>query len=288
MNGIINVYKPKDCTSQHVVSAVRKFLHTKAVGHMGTLDPQGEGVLPIGVGKSTRLFDLMLKKDKVYEAKFKFGYETDTLDKDGTITEYALKVPSKAEITSVLPQFIGKINQLPPKYSAKNVGGARAYDLARKGVEFELKPSEVTIYSLDLIEDCAENEYLFRIHCSAGTYIRSLCRDIAYATGSKATMTAIKRTRSGDFTIENALSLDEIKELGEKAIIPVEKVLEKYQRIDFTSDLYKKVSCGTSFGVDFCADQPFTVYCNGEFFGLGAIKEGIFSIKTYLRDDKSD
>lgn len=285
MNGIINVYKPKDCTSQHVVSAVRKFLHTKAVGHMGTLDPQGEGVLPVGVGKATRLFDLLLKKDKIYEAKFKFGYETDTLDKDGNIIEYAEVIPSKDEIIAVLPNFVGKIEQMPPKYSAKNVGGVRAYDLARRGVEFDLKPSVVEIFSLELVEQTDENEYLFRIHCSAGTYIRSLCRDIAYKTGSKATMTAIKRTKSGDFIIDNALSPEEIKLLGEKAIIPVEKVLEKLPRVDFPENLYKKISCGVAFEYDKVTEQPFTVYCKGEFFGLGQINDGMFSIKTYLRED---
>lgn len=285
MNGIINVYKPKDCTSQHVVSAVRKFLHTKAVGHMGTLDPQGEGVLPVGVGKATRLFDLLLKKDKIYEAKFKFGYETDTLDKDGNIIEYAEVIPSKDEIIAVLPNFVGKIEQMPPKYSAKNVGGVRAYDLARRGVEFDLKSSVVEIFSLELVEQTDENEYLFRIHCSAGTYIRSLCRDIAYKTDSKATMTAIKRTKSGDFIIDNALSPEEIKLLGEKAIIPVEKVLEKLPRVDFPENLYKKISCGVAFEYDKVTEQPFTVYCKGEFFGLGQINDGMFSIKTYLRED---
>lgn len=285
MNGIINVYKPKDCTSQHVVSAVRKFLHTKAVGHMGTLDPQGEGVLPVGVGKATRLFDLLLQKDKIYEAKFKFGYETDTLDKDGNIIEYTEVIPSKDEIIAVLPNFVGKIEQMPPKYSAKNVGGVRAYDLARRGVEFDLKSSVVEIFSLELVEQTDENEYLFRIHCSAGTYIRSLCRDIAYKTGSKATMTAIKRTKSGDFVIDNALSPEEIKLLGEKAIIPVEKVLEKLPRVDFPENLYKKISCGVAFEYDKVTEQPFTVYCKGEFFGLGQINDGMFSIKTYLRED---
>ena len=252
---------------------------------MGTLDPQGEGVLPVGVGKATRLFDLLLKKDKIYEAKFKFGYETDTLDKDGNIIEYAEVIPSKDEIIAVLPNFMGKIEQMPPKYSAKNVGGVRAYDLARRGVEFDLKPSAVEIFSIELIEESDENEYLFRIHCSAGTYIRSLCRDIAYKTGSKATMTAIKRTKSGDFTIDNALSPEEIKLLGEKAIIPLEKVLEKLPRVDFPENLYKKISCGVAFEYDKVTEQPFTVYCKGEFFGLGEINDGMFSIKTYLRED---
>ena len=145
--------------------------------------------------------------------------------------------------------------------------------------------AEYEIYSLDLIEHCGGNEYLFRIHCSAGTYIRSLCRDIAYKISSLATMTAIKRTKSGDFTIQNALDLDKIKELGEKSIIPVEKVLEKYPKVNFPPEFYKKVSCGVAFPVDFVLPEPFTVYCNNEFFGLGTINEGIFSIKTYLRDN---
>lgn len=286
MNGIINVNKPSGCTSQHVVSVIRKILSTKEVGHMGTLDPQGEGVLPIGVGKSTRLFDVMLHKDKTYEATFKFGIETDTLDREGSVISYSDVIPSQSEIVGVLNEFVGHLVQMPPKYSAKNVNGKRAYDLARMGIKFELKPSDVEIYSIELIRKTEENEYLFRIHCSSGTYIRSLCRDIAARLGSVAIMTSIKRIKCGEFLIEDSYTLEKISDLKDKAIIPVEQVLSKFSRVDFPENLYKKISCGVAFPFDFNKNEIFTVYCKNEFFGLGLVNDdGIFKIKTYLRND---
>ncbi len=285
MNGILNINKPSGCTSQHVVSVVRKFLHTREVGHMGTLDPQGEGVLLIGVGKSTRLFNIMLEKDKVYEAKFCFGFETDTLDKDGLLINKTDKVPSKREIKDKLADFCGKILQEPPKYSAKHIDGSRAYDLARKGVDFALNQSEVEIFKFEMIECCSGNEYLFRIHCSSGTYIRSLCRDLAYSLGSLATMTAIKRTKCGNFDISSSIDLEHLKFIGESAITPVESVLSFLPRIDFIYDDYKKISYGIKFKPDKDLPQQFTVYCRDEFFGIGELdNEGYFKIKTYLKD----
>ena len=286
MNGIINVYKPSGCTSQHIVSAIRKIFATKEVGHMGTLDPQGEGVLPVGIGKSTRLFDVMLRKDKVYEATFKFGYETDTLDKDGAIVSQTHILPSYEEIKKALPFFVGEIDQLPPKYSAKNINGKRAYDLARAGFDFQLKPSRIMIYSFELIKNIGEAEYLFKIHCSAGTYIRSLCRDLAKHLGSQATMTSIKRLKSGEFDIEHSYSIDEIRELKTNAVIPVEQVLAGFPCVEFPPEMYKKISCGVAFPYNYDKNKLFTVYCVNEFFGLGMVDDvGIFKIKTYLRDN---
>ena len=284
MNGIINVHKEPGCTSQHVVSAIRKIFSTKAVGHMGTLDPQGEGVLPVGIGKATRLFDLLLSKDKVYEAVFKFGYETDTLDKDGIIVKTSDVLPTENQIIEAARKFIGKINQVPPRYSAKNINGVRAYDLARRGKEVNLQPASVEIFDFTLLRQVGEDEYLFRICCSSGTYIRSLCRDIAAQLGTAATMTAIKRTRSGRFSIDDAKTLDQISEMGESAIIPVENVLADMPREDFPVKMYKQILCGVSFPFVSKYDL-FTVYCNGEFFGVGTTTpEGMFRIKTYLKD----
>ena len=211
MKGIVNLYKPKGWTSRDAVNKVRNILHVKEVGHMGTLDPQGEGVLPIGIGKGTRLFDALLKKDKVYEAEFAFGYETPTLDGDSEPSRFAKTIPSQSEIESKLDEFVGVIRQVPPLYSAKNVNGARAYDLARKGVDFTLEAAEVEVYSFELIKRTAENTYLMRIHCSAGTYIRSLCRDLAYSLDSLATMVSIKRVRAGGFRIEESVTVEELR-----------------------------------------------------------------------------
>lgn len=286
MNGIINVSKHAGCTSQHIVSRIKRVLHTRSVGHMGTLDPQGEGVLLVGVGKATRLFDIMLSKDKIYEASFKFGYETDTLDKDGVITDETGCIPTLQEIIDKLGYLTGKIEQLPPKYSAKNVNGVRAYTLARQGVEFELSPSSVEVFSFEYIKTLAQNEYMFRIHCSSGTYIRSLCRDLAYSLNSLATMTSIKRTKCGNFLIDDALTIDKIEEIAEKAVIPVEKALEFLPSVHFSDDYYKNISCGVSFDCDQEINQPFKVYCKNEFFGIGEVNSARqFKLKTYLKDD---
>lgn len=286
MKGLINLDKPKGWTSRDAVNKVRSILHVKEIGHMGTLDPQGEGVLLIGVGKATRLFDALLGKDKVYEANFTFGYETDTLDGDGTVTSYADKIPTKEEIEAYLPKLLGKIMQTPPAYSAKNINGARAYDLARRGVEFELKPSAVEIYGIKLICAMPDNVYRFEIHCSAGTYIRSICRDLAYGLGSKATMTEIVRTRTGRFTRSDAVSIEELATAGESALIPLENALSDFARLDVPDEEYKRISNGVKISLTRAVPTaPFCVYCRGELFGLGEKSEdGRLIIKTYLRD----
>lgn len=285
IKGILNINKPKGFTSQDVVSVARKVLSTREIGHMGTLDPQGEGVLILGVGKATRLFDFMLKKDKTYRAEFEFGYETDTLDADGKIIDKTNVIPSKSDIEEKLTKFIGKQNQLPPKYSAKNINGKRAYDLARLGVEFELKTCEIEIYDIRIIEQTGENKYLFEISCSGGTYIRSICRDLAYSLNSLATMTSIFRTKCGKFLSENSITLDELKEIKEDALIPLSEVFSDVYRYDLDDSLYTKLCNGVKIPIEnenLC--EPFVVYCKNEMFGLGKIEEGFLKIKTYLRD----
>lgn len=285
MKGIINLYKPKGWTSRDAVNKVRNLLHVKEVGHMGTLDPAGEGVLPIGVGKGTRLFDALLKKDKVYEAEFAFGYETDTLDGDGITLNITENIPSRNRIEEKISDFIGVIRQVPPLYSAKNVNGVRAYDLARKGVDFTLEAAEVEVYSFELVKETSENTYLMKIHCSAGTYIRSLCRDLAYALDSLATMVSIKRIRAGRFRVEDTVTIDEVAKIGENCVIPLEVALSDFPRFDVSEIEYERLIHGIKMPVDDVPEAPFTVYCKGELFGLGEKDElGRLKIKTYLRD----
>ena len=284
IKGLLNVNKPKGFTSQDVVSVVRGILSTREIGHMGTLDPQGEGVLLLGVGKGTRLFDLMLKKDKVYRAEFDFGYETDTLDADGRVEKTTTVIPSKEDILKVLSSFLGEIDQVPPKYSAKKINGRKAYDIARSGKDFELKSCKVTVYDIKILERTGENKYMFEVHCSAGTYIRSLCRDIAYALGSLATMTSILRTRCGKFLIEDSISLDELETVGAQAVLPLGFVLDDIRRYDVEDSYYDKLCNGVAYPVCIEMEQPFAVFCKNELFGLGEIKDGLLKIKTYLRD----
>ena len=209
--GFFNVNKPSGITSSTVVNKI-KWLTGVPCGHMGTLDPLASGVLPVGVGNATRLFDYFLEKEKEYIAEFTFGVDADTLDSTGTLV-YGGRVPNEREIEAVLPQFFGDIMQVPPKYSAKNVNGRRGYDLARAGVEFELAPKKVHIYGMELLERLADKPDTFRIkiRCGGGTYIRSLARDIAAALDTKAVMSALCRTQSGVFTLPNAIDFADLE-----------------------------------------------------------------------------
>ncbi len=283
MNGIVNVNKPKGWTSRDVVNKVRNLLHVYSAGHMGTLDPQGEGVLLVGIGKGTRLFDALLKKDKVYRADFTFGYETDTLDGDGNIINSTSAIPTIEEIEAALPTLCGDIMQLPPTYSAKNVGGVRAYELARKGKNVELKPAPVSIYSIRALNYDSKT-LTVEVHCSAGTYIRSICRDLANALGTLATMTAITRIRAGRFTIEQSITIDELAKRGFEAVTPLGEALKDYPRLNVPSEFYTKLRNGVRIEVKEKIEQPFTVYCNDELFGLGEILDEKLHVKTYLKD----
>lgn len=210
MNGIVILNKPCGISSNTACRKVGKIIGEKKVGHLGTLDPMAEGVLPVALGKCTKLFDYYLKKRKTYIAEFTFGYETDTLDREGQIVVDGGKFPTKEEIVSILPQLCGKIAQIPPKYSAKKVSGRRAYDLARENIEFQLEPKDVIIYKLEMLEQIDNKTYKFLIECSAGTYIRSIARDLAYALHTFATMTRLQRTICGEFLIENSYVFEDI------------------------------------------------------------------------------
>lgn len=210
-NAIINLNKPTGMSSFLAVKKVARLLGVKKAGHMGTLDPLGTGVLLIGVNKGTKLFDEYLKKIKTYIAVFHFGYETDTLDSEGTIINQNEKLLSINEINNVIHEFIGKQNQMPPQFSAKKINGKKAYDLARSGVQVKLKPKEVEIFDLKVLRDMGDNNFQFSITCSSGTYIRSLCRDIAYKLSTYGTMLSIIRTTCGVFKINDSCTLTDIQ-----------------------------------------------------------------------------
>lgn len=282
ISGIVNINKVSGMSSSAAVSRVKHQLHTRAVGHMGTLDPIGEGVLLMGVGKGTRLFDYFLGKSKTYEAKFRFGLSADTLDITGTVDKTTDIIPSEKDIINALPSLIGTYEQLPPIYSAKSVGGVRAYKLARQGEIPELKKALITINSLELLKQTGEDEWLFRIDCSSGTYIRSLCRDLAEKCGSLAIMTAIKRTRCGDYFIEDAVNTDDLKESD---IIPLDKALSALPRIDADDKYYKNISNGLPIKMDELPSTPFVLYCKNELFGIATDTESGVRIKTYLREN---
>ena len=212
MDGIVNVMKPAGMTSHDVVAKLRRVYHTKKVGHTGTLDPDAIGVLPICVGQATRLVEYFTEKDKTYKVIMKFGNETTTQDSSGEVTiTTELPTLSKAEFCAVTEQFIGEIQQVPPMYSAIKKDGQPLYKLAREGVEVEIEPRPVTIHGIKVLMYNKESAML-EVHCGKGTYIRTLCQDLARACGSSAHMNYLMRLSSGDFNIADAVPLARLEQ----------------------------------------------------------------------------
>lgn len=282
VNGLINLYKPSGMSSAFAVSRVKRILGEKRVGHMGTLDPMAEGVLVIGVGKAARLFDHLSGRTKTYIAKFSFGYETDTLDALGSVTSRTDDIPSVDSVLNAILSLVGEIDQVPPIYSAKHVNGRRAYDLARRGGEIDLKPTRVHIYDAQLICQPRMNEFVFSITCSAGTYIRSICRDAARMCGSLATLTYLQRTASGCFDVKDSISLETLEIRKHTALIDPKDAVN-LPRYDVDSAAYDDLAHGRKICAEFGGDAA--VFCNDELFGIGYCDDGTLKLKTYLRDD---
>ena len=247
INGIINVYKEVGYTSRDAVSRLTGILRQRKIGHTGTLDPAAEGVLPMCVGKATKLCELLTDHKKQYIAVMKLGIATDTEDTTGEIVEktdypenwYEENLTAE-NLTKITDKFIGTQFQTPPMYSAKSVNGRRLYELAREGKVIERKPCEITVYGIEIKNiDIINREITVIVDCSKGTYIRTLCKDIGEALGCKAAMKSLLRTRTGDFDLENSYKLDEIEKIVkenrlDEIIIPIEKIFHNLRRIDVT------------------------------------------------------
>lgn len=227
INGIINVYKQKGYTSFDVVAIMRGILGQKKIGHTGTLDPDAEGVLPVCAGNATKLCDMLTDKSKEYVATFVLGIKTDTLDITGKVLEERKPKVSIEDLKASINSFVGGYNQYPPMYSAKKINGKKLYELARDGKEVERKPVFVEIIGIETI-DISYPYVTIKVSCSKGTYIRSLCEDIGAKCGELACMTSLKRTRVGNFTLDKALTLDEITALRDEG-----KLLQAVTPTDF-------------------------------------------------------
>lgn len=286
LNGFINYYKPKGITSNKALCILKHKLienniDTK-IGHFGTLDPIAEGVLPIALGRATRLFDYSLDKIKRYTAEFRFGINTDTLDSDGNITYCDENVNiTEEQIRSVLKEFVGTIKQVPPNYSAKSVGGVKAYKLARSGEEFCLEAKEVTVFSFELTEKVSLNLFRFDITCSAGTYIRSLIRDLAKKLNTCGIMTALIRTQSGFFDINDAVNIESFRI---EDIKPIDIALTDYAVYDVKEYLEKPLFNGVRLRVDDLPDKKyFVVKFAGKLVGIGEKDENNeMYVRTWL------
>ena len=250
MDGFLFVNKPSGPTSFDIVRQVRKGLGGAKVGHAGTLDPLASGLLICGIGDATRLLPYLPAEPKKYAFGLRFGAETDTLDTEGTIVKGGGRVPSWEEVEAALPRFTGELLQTPPKYSAKKVRGRRAYDLARKQVEFELGRARVTVYSLALSSyDEKKGEAALDLTCSSGTYVRALCRDIAAALGTFGHASFIKRLAIGPFTVENAVLLEGIDDIA-KHVVPVSQALSSLPSVKVTADQCEAIAKGKDIRTD--------------------------------------
>jgi len=282
MNGFINVLKPAGATASDVVVCLKYVLHEKKVGHLGTLDPGACGVLPVAIGQGTKLFNLLTDKVKHYRAFFTFGKTTDTLDSYGQVTQSNGFVPTKEQLVKALQAFCGEIDQVPPAYSAISVGGVRAYKLARGGEEIELKSRKVTVHKIELIKQKSDDTFVVDILCSAGTYIRSLARDIAQACGTIGYMSALIRLKSGCFDIENAYTLDQIRELKEKCIVDIMYPLHDLPNYVLDDTMYWDLDHGIKIACE-AFEGYKKIYCKGVFFGVGKYIDGFLKLKYYLK-----
>lgn len=239
-NGILNINKPEGWTSQDVVAKLRGRLHIRRVGHTGTLDPMATGVLPVCFGKATRIIEYYDDDFKTYEAEMKLGMVTDTLDITGTVLETKPVDVSEEDVIQAIDSFRGWITQIPPKYSALKVNGKPLYKYAREGVEVEIKSRKIYVADIQAMEvNLGENRILFRVTCSKGTYIRTICDDIGKKMGCGGTMTALQRIQSGCFRVEDARTLPEILEMNdeelERCVIPMDETLVHLGRIELKS-----------------------------------------------------
>ena len=284
MNGIVIVDKPQGWTSQDVTARLRRVFNTRRIGHGGTLDPMATGVLPVFVGRGTRAVEFFEHAEKIYETVLRPGITTDTEDITGTVlTEQAVSL-TEEQVEAVLPQFRGEILQVPPMYSALKVNGKKLYDLARKGVEVERQPRPITIYELTLLGMDSEGIRL-RVHCSKGTYIRTLCKDIGQALGCGGCMASLRRVQAGEYTAEDAVALDALLETEnpEQYLMAVDSMFARYPALTLTPKQEQRVRNGNTFSLN-AEEGTYRVYSqNGEFLALSQVNSGVMStIKSFF------
>jgi len=284
MNGIVIIDKPEGWTSQDVVSKLRGVFKTRRIGHGGTLDPMATGVLPVFVGRATRGVEFFEHAEKVYETVLKPGITTDTEDITGTVLTEQDAFVTGEMVEAALPKFRGEIMQVPPMYSALKVNGQKLYELARKGKEVERQPRPITIHELTLLGMDAEGIRL-RVHCSKGTYIRTLCKDIGEALGCGGCMASLRRVQAGEYTIEEAVSLDALvsAEHPEDFLRPVDSMFRNYAAVTLTPNQEKRCRNGNSFSVRL-ADGTYRAYSqNGEFLMLAQVENGTMAtVKSFF------
>ena len=291
MDGILIINKPKGRTSHDIVAKVRKIMNNK-VGHTGTLDPNAIGVLPLLIGKGTLCSQYLIEHDKVYEVVLKLGIKTDTADGEGKIIEerdVSASILEEKNIKNVLNEFLGKQEQIPPIYSAIKINGKKLYEYARKGQEVEIKPRQIEIYKCELNKiDQEEKEIYFTVHCSKGTYIRSLCEDIANKLGTIGYMKELKRTKVGKFEIKQSVTVEELEknisntEYMDEHFISIEKAFVDQKDVIITENRIKHFLNGVKLSFDL-KDGLYRIYDEkNNFIGIGNVDNKLLKRKIIL------
>ena len=284
MNGIVIVDKPRDWTSQDVTARLRRVFNTRRIGHGGTLDPMATGVLPVFVGRATRAVEFFEHAEKVYETRLRLGIDTDTEDITGTVLAEKPAQVTDGQVEAALAAFRGEISQIPPMYSAIKIGGQKLYDLARKGQTVERPARTVVIHELTLL--AREGDTLrLRVHCSKGTYIRTLCRDIGESLGCGGCMAELRRVSAGRFTLADAVPLETLlaAENPETYLLSMDALFRDYPAVTLTENQEKRCRNGNDFSVKY-PDGRYRAYGkDGAFLMLAQVEQGtMHTVKSFF------
>ena len=287
-NGILVIDKPAGWTSQDVAAKLRGVFHERRVGHGGTLDPMATGVLPIFIGRATRAAEFAESAEKEYIAGLRLGLVTNTQDTTGEALEEHPVSVTREEVQAALQRFLGQISQIPPMYSAIKINGQKLYELARKGKEVARKPRSITIHELELLEGGGA-EYLLRVRCSKGTYVRTLCHDLGAALGCGGCMSSLRRTRAGSFTLEQALTMQQVLEFAaehdpQQLLMPADALFAEAPPLIVTMGQAAKLKNGAQIKDWQFAPGTYRVYAeDGEFLLLGRVENGVLTtIKSFF------
>lgn len=298
VSGVLIIDKPEAMTSHDAVNIMRRLYNTKKVGHTGTLDPMATGLLVILIGRAAKAAEYLVSDEKKYIGGLRLGITTDTGDITGNILTQSDEIPDSKMVKEAVESFLGKGSQIPPMYSALKVEGKKLVDLARKGITVERKPRDIEIYSIS----CGgkDRDYLLNVHCSKGTYIRTLCEDIGARLGCGGTMSSLRRIASGNFELEKGHTVKELEamEYGErvKLLLPTESLFEELPIVKLSDFFLKLCRSGQEIyqkkiGTNHPTGQRVRLYDNDGFFGLGEVREyengtGIKAIKQFVLEEK--
>lgn len=295
-NGILIIDKPPDWTSMDVCAKLRGVFHEKRIGHGGTLDPMATGVLPVFIGRATRAVEFAAESDKEYIAELKLGVITNTQDLTGEVLETRPVSVSREDLAALLPRFTGPLEQVPPMYSAVKIGGKKLYELARKGQEVERKARKITIHELELLEGgqaglpaptgLSPDAHFLRVHCSKGTYVRTLCHDIGQALGCGGCMASLRRSMACGFSLADAHPLEEVVSHPDPAclLLPVDRLFSHLPSLSLKSQGEKKVRNGVPLTTPKLKGGEYRVYGEtGEFLALSRCEKGRLStVKSFF------